>query len=135
MADTIMVIEDEDLLRKSLERFLKRSDYKVYTAKTGKEALDILGSQLIDGVLLDVKLPDIDGLEITSGRFKTPTISASLTDGAPTDAQIDSATGTTPSAAGAGAQYIIIDSDGTGLVYKVISSGSSWFYDVLTEAT
>jgi len=76
----------------------------------------------------------IDGFEIVSGRFKQPTISASLTDGAPLDAELDSAIGDTPANVGVGASYIILDSDGTTLVYKVISNGSSWFYEALTEA-
>jgi len=75
-----------------------------------------------------------DGLEILSGHFKQPTISASLTDGAPLDAELDSATGTTPSAAGAGASYIIIDSDGSGLTYKIMSDGTNWVYWTATIA-
>jgi len=66
---------------------------------------------------------------------KPAVISHSLTDGAPTDAQIDSATGTTPAAAGSGRFYYILDSDGSGLMYIIISDGTNWQYTALTIAT
>ena len=58
---------------------------------------------------------------------KSTQLTASLTDGTPTDAQIDTATGLTPATAGAGYQVTIKDSDGTGLLYKVESDGSGWY--------
>ena len=69
-----------------------------------------------------------------SGRLDVAQISASLTDGTPTDAEIDAATGTTPAAATAGWKVTIKDSDGTGLLYLVESDGSNWFYVVMTKA-
>ena len=65
---------------------------------------------------------------------KPAVILHSLTDGAPTDAQIDSATGTTPATAGEGRQYIIEDSDGSGLIYIIISDGTNWQYTAMTKA-
>ena len=61
-------------------------------------------------------------------------ISHSLTDGAPTDAQIDSATGTTPAAVGSGWRTTILDSDGSALLYIIISDGSNWQYTAMTIA-
>jgi hypothetical protein len=61
-------------------------------------------------------------------------ISASLTDGAPTDAELDAATGTTPADAGAGYSVMILDSDGSALVYRVVSDGTNWQYEALTIA-
>lgn len=54
--------------------------------------------------------------------------SGSLTDGAPTDAEIDGIIGSTPSAVGANRKYLIKDTDGTGLYYDIISDGSNWIY-------
>jgi hypothetical protein len=71
---------------------------------------------------------DADGLEINSGAFKQVQMTGSLTDGAPTDAEIDSVTGTTPSAVGAGWAVTILDSDGSGLLYRVESDGTNWVY-------
>jgi hypothetical protein len=61
-------------------------------------------------------------------------LSGSLTDGTPTDAQIDSVTGLTPAGAGAGYQCMIKDTNGTGLLYLIISDGTDWYYLVMTKA-
>lgn len=66
--------------------------------------------------------------------LKYNVISRTLTDNTPSDAQIDSATQTTPSAAGAGTTYIISDADGSGLLYIIISDGTNWFYSVMNKA-
>ena len=69
-----------------------------------------------------------------NGQSKFLQISAALTDGAPTDAEIDTAIGKTPATAGAGYQATIKDNNGTGLLYKIESDGTSWFYLVMTKA-
>lgn len=68
------------------------------------------------------------------GEIKQSQISASLTDGAPTNAEIDSATGTDPATAGAGYRVVIKDSDGTGLLYIIESDGTNWFFTQMTRA-
>ncbi len=60
--------------------------------------------------------------------------SGSLTDGTPTDAQLDSAIGSTPSAVGAGWKCIVTDTDGSALSYLVMSDGTNWQYVALTAA-
>jgi len=75
-----------------------------------------------------------DGLEITSGAYKQVQLTGSLTDGAPTDAEIDAIVGDTPANMGAGWTVTIKDNDGTGLLYRVESDGTSWFYQVMTAA-
>jgi hypothetical protein len=69
-----------------------------------------------------------------SGQIKTLTISAALTDGVPTATELDSATGLTASTAGTGYQAIIKDTSGTGLMYKIYSDGTDWYYSVTTKA-
>ena len=59
----------------------------------------------------------------------------SLTDGAPTDAELDSAIGSTPSEVGAGWKCVVTDTDGTALSYLVMSDGTNWQYAALTIAT
>lgn len=61
-------------------------------------------------------------------------MSGALTDGTPTDAEIDAATGTTPAAVGAGWKRTIKDTNGTGLLYIVESDGTNWFYSVMAKA-
>jgi len=64
----------------------------------------------------------------------TTQVSASLTDGTPTDAEIDAALSTNPSTAGVGFTTTIKDSDGSGLLYRIESDGTNWQYQVLTIA-
>jgi DNA-binding NtrC family response regulator len=60
----ILVVDDEKLIRWSLEQNLSKEGYEVVTAADGKDALSILESDVIDLVLLDVRLPGIDGVEV-----------------------------------------------------------------------
>lgn len=60
----ILVIEDEKPIRRFLRISLADSDYRVIEAETGKDALMTLRSQPPDLVILDLGLPDMDGLEI-----------------------------------------------------------------------
>ena len=60
---TILVVDDEALIRWSLTERLKADGYDVIEADTGKAALDKL-NQGVDLVLLDYKLPDTDGVSV-----------------------------------------------------------------------
>jgi hypothetical protein len=70
-----------------------------------------------------------------SGRLVMSQISAAITDGTPSDAEIDTATGLTPATAGAGWQCTIKDNSGSGLLYRIESDGAGWYYSVKTLAT
>lgn len=61
---TILVVEDEKSICDFISRTLELNDYKVLTANTGKDGMAIITSQMPDLVLLDLGLPDMDGLEI-----------------------------------------------------------------------
>lgn len=69
-----------------------------------------------------------------NGQIKTTQLTGALTDGAPTAAQINTATGLTPSTAGAGYTAIIHDTDGSQLDYRIYSNGTTWSYWVGTTA-
>jgi len=79
--------------------------------------------------------------DTTTGKLSYATNDAhaaytgALTDGAPTDAQLDSATSTTPAAVGAGWKAIVTDTDGTALSYLIVSDGTNWHYVALAVAT
>ncbi len=60
---TILIVDDEESLRHSLTIALE-GKYIVLTAKNGKEALKLIKKEAIDLVLLDIRLPEIDGIEI-----------------------------------------------------------------------
>jgi DNA-binding NtrC family response regulator len=61
---TVLVVDDEELYRRALERILKRVGYEVVTARDASEAMGIVSSQPIDLVLSDVQMPGINGLEL-----------------------------------------------------------------------
>ncbi len=60
---TILVVDDELGARQSLEVILE-DDYRVLSAESGREALEVLQRESIDLILLDVNMPDMDGLEV-----------------------------------------------------------------------
>ena len=61
---TILIIEDERTISNFISRALSANDYRTIPAYTGKEGLSLFFSHGPDLVLLDLGLPDIDGLEI-----------------------------------------------------------------------
>ena len=60
----VIIIEDEKNICDFVAKTLRSGDYKVITAQTGKEGLAIMTSALPDLVLLDLGLPDMDGIDI-----------------------------------------------------------------------
>ena len=60
----VLVVDDEELYRRSLERILTRVGHEVSEARDGSEALAIAAAQPIDLVLADVRMPGINGLEL-----------------------------------------------------------------------
>ncbi|MDH4204330.1 MAG: response regulator [Desulfobacteraceae bacterium] len=60
----ILVVDDEQDIRDASERILTRTGFKVMKATRGDEALDVLDKERIDIVLLDLKMPGMDGLEV-----------------------------------------------------------------------
>jgi putative nucleotidyltransferase with HDIG domain len=61
---TLLVVDDEESIRNALRRFLMQQGYEVATAAGGEEALAILQRQRITGMLLDVNMPGITGVEL-----------------------------------------------------------------------
>src|SRR5689334_23127441 len=61
--NSILVVDDESEIRKSLRGILEEEGYKVGLAESGEACLDLLKTKSFDVVLLDIWLPGIDGLE------------------------------------------------------------------------
>jgi DNA-binding NtrC family response regulator len=61
----LLIIDDEERLRKLLGRILQLEDYEVAEAADGKSALSYLASNPVEVVVSDVKLPDTNGIELT----------------------------------------------------------------------
>ncbi len=64
MKPVILLVDDEDTIRLFLEKTLREEGYEALTAATGVEALELTRSELPDLVLLDLKLPDMSGLDV-----------------------------------------------------------------------
>ena len=60
----ILVVDDEQNIRDGSERVLKRVGYEVLKASTGSEALDLMAEQHIPIILLDLKMPGMDGMDV-----------------------------------------------------------------------
>ncbi len=59
-----MIVDDEPDMCWALENILKKNGYRCEKAVSGREAMELLDRHKIDLAFLDVKLPDIDGLEL-----------------------------------------------------------------------
>lgn len=117
-------------------------------SQTGPGWVPILKKQNFKDDVNFAKLPRLAGIPITAtapeinilhemeptlvwyGDITIPTaqIDANLTDDTPTAAEITAALGLTAAAAGKGYSRIIKDTNGAGLIYLVVSDGTSWHY-------
>jgi two-component system response regulator AtoC len=60
---TILIVDDDPLILKTLSTHFSKSGYEVLTADDGKEGLQRYSESMPDLVILDIRLPDLDGLE------------------------------------------------------------------------
>jgi two-component system, response regulator, stage 0 sporulation protein F len=60
---TILIVDDDDAIRLLIEMELAEEGYRVLTASNAKEALDMVQSTDLDLVILDIRMPGMDGLE------------------------------------------------------------------------
>ena len=61
---TLLIVDDEEAIRSALKRFLVQQGYETVTADSGEQALEILARQKITGMLLDVHMPGISGIDL-----------------------------------------------------------------------
>jgi len=64
MKPSILIVDDDEVMRETLSDVLKRGEYEVYSVGSGGETLSVIRKNIIDLVLLDMRLPDGDGLEL-----------------------------------------------------------------------
>jgi two-component system response regulator MprA len=87
MNDKILLVEDEAAIAKFIGRGLQREGYNVVTAADGQTGLDLAFGELPDLIILDVMLPDIDGLkvcrEIREAQLQTPILMLTAKDAIP----------------------------------------------------
>jgi DNA-binding NtrC family response regulator len=67
MKPAILVVDDDEVMRQTLSDVLKKRGYTVSTAETGGQTISSIKKQLFDLILLDIRLPDMDGLDVLKG--------------------------------------------------------------------
>ncbi|MBN1213090.1 MAG: response regulator [candidate division Zixibacteria bacterium] len=80
----VLLVDDEVELLESLKKILERRQMEIHIAQTGEKALELLKDTFIDVVVLDVKMPGMDGLEVLQKIKKSfPTVEVILLTGHP----------------------------------------------------
>src|ERR1700761_2463796 len=64
MSERILVVEDDPRLAAMLDEYLRNHGYAVSQAATGAQALERLSTEALDAAILDLMLPDMDGLDV-----------------------------------------------------------------------
>ncbi len=68
---TIVLIDDDDQLRRLLQIALEDAGYRVLSAAGGKDSMRLLHDQVVDVIVVDIFMPDMDGLELIPLLRKT----------------------------------------------------------------
>jgi len=61
---SILVVDDEQVVRETVKKILFDEGYEVFVAEDGKSAIEVARNEYFDAALLDIKLPDIDGIAV-----------------------------------------------------------------------
>jgi CheY-like chemotaxis protein len=61
---SILVVDDDEMNRDMLSRRLSRVGYSVQVANGGRQALDLVGKHPFDLILLDIMMPDLNGIDV-----------------------------------------------------------------------
>ncbi|KNF09696.1 transcriptional regulatory protein SrrA [Gottschalkia purinilytica] len=70
----ILIVEDEERMRKVIKKYLEAENYEVKEAKDGKEAIEIFNENEFDFILLDIMMPNIDGWTVCREIRKTSSV-------------------------------------------------------------
>ena len=60
----ILIVDDEEEIRAQLSRLVRREGFEALTAPDGQDALDLLRRESLDVLLLDIRMPGLDGMEV-----------------------------------------------------------------------
>jgi adenylate cyclase len=71
---SLLVVDDDPVVRSMLSRSLEQGGHQVVTAKDGREGLDMARAEAFDVILLDVLMPELDGYEVLEQLKKDPAL-------------------------------------------------------------
>lgn len=60
----ILAVDDDGLVRRSIEIFLREAGYEPIMASNGEEALEIFASRKVDLIITDIRMPGMDGIKL-----------------------------------------------------------------------
>jgi len=63
--EKILIVDDSKEIRNILFTFLKEKGFEVYTAENGKKALDLIKEKVIDLIITDIRMPEMNGYQLT----------------------------------------------------------------------
>jgi DNA-binding response OmpR family regulator len=66
MAKKILIIDDDEMVRTMVTRYLERSNYQVITGSSGEQGIEAYRTEKPDLVVLDIAMPEMSGFEVAS---------------------------------------------------------------------
>ena len=72
MTRRILIVDDDALIRQLLALILSSAGYSVTEATNGRDALDKLGERAVNLVITDLRMPQMDGIELTRELRRNP---------------------------------------------------------------
>ena len=70
MAKNILIIDDEELIIKSLKKLLEKNGYSVFIAKNGQDALVMSEEESFDLIVADIRKPGLNGVETIQAIYE-----------------------------------------------------------------
>lgn len=74
MSKTVLIADDDKLTREGLATMLRSSGHSVIEAEDGRQALELIDEKVPDLVISDVRMPNMDGVELVEKIRHTPEI-------------------------------------------------------------
>ena len=71
---SVLIVDDEPNILLSLEFLMKKNGYQVFIGRNGKEALETLERESVQLVILDIMMPEVDGLEVCRRIRENPSL-------------------------------------------------------------
>lgn len=71
MAKRILIIDDEELIVKSLKKLLEKNGFNVFAVKNGQDAVVVAEEEHFDLIVADIRMPGMNGVETVNAIYKS----------------------------------------------------------------